>query len=333
MTLSPFVERDAAHAHRVAALEHAHVVDREADALAARGRQQHVVLVRADLHVDDPLALVEPHGDLAGAVDLGEVGELVAPHRAARRGEHDVERFPGRLVLRQRHDGGDALARLERQQVDQRLAARLRRRERQPPDLLLVDLPGRGEEQHRLMGRGDEQPGDEILLARRHAGAALAAAPLRPIGRERRALDVAAVADQHDHVLALDEVLVVHVGVAVEDLGAARRGEVGLHLDELVADDAHQARARAQDVEIVGDLGRELVRAPRRSRRGRARSGARGAVRGWRAPALPTGGSSRRRRGRGADRRSARSAAPCRAPARRAPSAPRARRPSRARCG
>ncbi len=111
---------------------------------------------------------------------------------------------------------------LERQQVDERLAARLRRRERQPPHLLLVDLSGRGEEQHRLMGRGDEQARDEILLARRHAGAALAAAPLRPIGRERHALDVAAVADQHDHVLALDEILVVHVGVAVEDLGAAR---------------------------------------------------------------------------------------------------------------
>ena len=66
------------------------------------------------------------------------------------------------------------------------------------------------------------------------------------------------MAHQHDHVLALDEVLVVHVGVAVEDLGAARSGEVGLHLDELVADDAHEARARTQDVEIVGDLGREL---------------------------------------------------------------------------
>ena len=109
------------------------------------------------------------------------------------------------------------------------------------------------------MGRGDEQARDEILLARRHARAALAAAPLRAIGRERHALDVAAVAHQHDHVLALDEILVVHVGVAVEDLGAARIGEVGPHLDELVADDAHEARARTQDVEIVGDLGRELL--------------------------------------------------------------------------
>ena len=67
------------------------------------------------------------------------------------------------------------------------------------------------------------------------------------------------MADQHDHVLALDEVLVLHVGFAFEDLGAALVGECGLHRDEFVANDAHQARARAQDVEIVGDLGGELV--------------------------------------------------------------------------
>ena len=193
------------------------------DALAARGGQQHVVLVGADLDVDDALALVEPHGDLAGAVDLGEVGKLVAPDRAARGGEHHVERLPARFVLRQRHDGGDALSRLERQQIDERLAARLRRRERQAPYLLLVDLSRRREEQHRLVRRGDEQPGDEILLARRHGPAPFAAAPLRAIGRERRAFDIAAVADQHDHVLALDEVLVLHVGVAVENDRAARQ--------------------------------------------------------------------------------------------------------------
>ena len=163
------------------------------------------------------------------------------------------------LVLGQRHDGGDALALLERQDVDQRLAARLRRRQRQPPDLLLVDLAARGEEQHRRMGVGDEQPGDEILLARLHAGAALAAAPLRPIGRERHALDVAEVRDGDHHVLALDQVLVLDLAFLLDDDGAARRGELRLHRAELVLDDRLDARARAQDVEIVGDLVGELV--------------------------------------------------------------------------
>ena len=141
-----FSKRNSAHAHRVPALEDAHVVDREADALASRGRQQHVVLVGADLNVDNALALIEAHGDLAAAVDLSEVGELVAPDSAARGGEHHVEGLPARFVLGQRHDRGDAFVRLQRQEIDQRLPARLRRGKRQAPDLLLVNLASRGKE-------------------------------------------------------------------------------------------------------------------------------------------------------------------------------------------
>ena len=130
------------------------------------------------------------------------------------------------LVLGQRHDRGDELALLDRQDVDQRLAARLRRRDRQPPDLFLVDAAERGEEQHRRMRRGDEQPRDEILVARLHAGAALAAAALRPVGRQRHALDVAEMRHGHHHVLAVDQVLVLDLALLLGDHGAARRGEL-----------------------------------------------------------------------------------------------------------
>jgi hypothetical protein len=79
---------------------------------------------------------------------------------------------------------------------------------------------------------------DEILVLHRHAGAALAAAALRAIGRQRHALDVAGMGDGDDHVLAGDQVLVVHVGPPVGDLGAARRGELVPDLGtELVLDD------------------------------------------------------------------------------------------------
>ena len=250
---------DAAHAHGAAALEHPHVGDREADALAVRRRQQHVVALGGDLHVDDRLALVELHGDHAGAPHVDEIGQLVAPHGAAGGGEHDVEIGPARLVLGQRHDGGDALVLLQRQDVDHRLAARLGRRQRQPPHLFLVDLAARGEEQHRRVGVGDEQPRDEILLAGLHAGAALAAAALRPVGRQRHALDIAVMGDGDDHVLALDQVLVLHLAFLIDDHGAARGGELVLDLDHLGLDDRLDAGAGAQDVEIVGDLGGELV--------------------------------------------------------------------------
>ena len=252
-------ERDAAHAHRGAAGEHAHVGDGEADALAAGGRQQHVVALGADLHVDDRLALPELHGDDAGAADIDEVGQLVAADGAAGGGEHHVEIAPGGFILRQRHDGGDALALLQRQDVDQRLAARVRRRHRQPPDLFLVDLAARGEEQHRRMGRGHEQAADKILVAGLHARAALAAAALRPIGRERHALDVAGVRDRDHHVLALDQVLVLDLAFLLDDDGFARGGELALHRRKFFLDDRLHARARAQDVEIVGDFDRELV--------------------------------------------------------------------------
>ena len=71
--------------------------------------------------------LVQLHGDLAGAVDLHEVRQLVAPDIARARSEHDVVLIPARLVLRQRQDRGDRLVLLQRQQVDERLADRLRR--------------------------------------------------------------------------------------------------------------------------------------------------------------------------------------------------------------
>ena len=65
--------------------------------------------------------------------------------------------------------------------------------------------------------------------------------------------------DGDDHVLARDQVLVLHLAGRFGDHGAARRGEFLLHRRQLVLDDRLDARARAQDVEIVGDLGGELV--------------------------------------------------------------------------
>ena len=248
------LEADAAHARRVAALEDPHVLDGEADAAPAGGSKQHVVAARADGNVDQHVALVELHGDLAVAVDLHEIGEAVTAHVAGARREHHVELLPGGFVLRQGQDRRDALVLVQRQQVDQRLARRLRSGRRQAPDLLLVDHAARGEEQDRRMRRADEQLGDEILVPRRHACAALAAAALRPIGRERHPLDIALVRDGYDHVLALDQILVLDVRLDLEDRRLARGRELLLDRGELVLDDGNDARPRGQDGEVVGDL-------------------------------------------------------------------------------
>jgi len=73
------------------------------------------------------------------------------------------------------------------------------------------------------MGRGDKQPGDEILVARLHARAALAAAPLRAISRKRHPLDVAKMRHGHDHVFPLNEILVLDTRRIVENDAPARR--------------------------------------------------------------------------------------------------------------
>ena len=120
----------------------------------------------------------EPHGDLAGRRDVGEGGHAVAADRAVRGREHDVQAAPFILVLGQREDGRDGLAVRQRQEIDHRPALGVRPAFGQAPHLHPIDAAEVGEEQHRIVGRGDEQVGDRVLFLGRHSGAALAAALL-----------------------------------------------------------------------------------------------------------------------------------------------------------
>ena len=106
---------------------------------------------------------------------------------------------------------------------------------------------------------GDEQAGDEILVLRGHAGAALAATALRTIGRQRNALDIACMADGDDHILTGDQVFVIHFGATETDFGAAWRCELVANCNHLVLDDRHHAQARRENVEIIADFLADLV--------------------------------------------------------------------------
>ncbi len=59
--------------------------------------------------------------------------------------------------------------------------------------------------------------------------------------------------DGHHHLLARDQVLVLDVGVAFHDGGAAGRGEGLAHGDQLVPHNAHDPLARTQDGQVAGD--------------------------------------------------------------------------------
>ncbi len=113
----------------------------------------------------------------------------------------------------------------QRQQIHHRLAPALDAGLGQPPDLQLVGHAGGREEHQRRMRDGDEEMGDVILFARRHAGAAFAAAALHAIFGDRRALDVAGMGDGDRDILALDQRFVFDLDIGIDQFGQPRSCE------------------------------------------------------------------------------------------------------------
>src|SRR5262249_53220905 len=112
---------------------------------------------------------------------------------------------------------------------------------------------------YRRMRRGDEDLRHHILLARGHAGTALAAPALGAIGGEWHAFDVAAVTDGDDHILALDQVLVLDLTFHFDDLGEPRRGELRLDVGKLFFDDVDDAGPRRENAQVILDLFPKLL--------------------------------------------------------------------------
>ena len=75
---------------------------------------------------------------------------------------------------------------------------------------------------------------DEILLGRSRADLAAAAAPLGAVERQRGALDITAMGDGDQHILFDDQILNRKVAFALDNLGAARIGELLLDVLDLV---------------------------------------------------------------------------------------------------
>ena len=110
------------------------------------------------------------------------------------------------------------------------------------------------EEQRPVVGVGDEQVLDGVLLAGDVPDDPLAAAVLAAVGGDRLALDVAAAGDRDDDVLVGDEVLVGHLAAGVVgDARPALAGVLALQLGELVLDDREDARRVGEDVLELGD--------------------------------------------------------------------------------
>src|SRR4030095_8595978 len=165
-----------------------------------------------------------------GGRDVRERGHAVAADGAVRGREHDVQSAPFIFVLGQREHGRDGLTVVQRQKVYHWPTLGVRATFRQAPYLHPIDATEVGEEQYRVVGRSDEQGRYRVLVLRLHSGAALAAALLFPEQGQWSALDVAGHGHGHDHVLALDEVLVLDAFGSGCQLAHARRRELGFDL-------------------------------------------------------------------------------------------------------
>ncbi len=113
-------------------------------------------------------------------------------------------------------------------------------------DLQPVGAAAVGEDHDVGVRRRDEEVADEVLFARAHADAALAAAALRAVGRDRRPLDVAGVRDRDRHVLVGDQVLDAELAALLDDLGAALVAELLANRLQLVEHDAASAALRSR---------------------------------------------------------------------------------------
>src|SRR3954464_5813856 len=210
----------------------------EPDRHAVAGRDEHLTAAVGDLHRDHRIVRFHAHGNDAAGARVGKGRQFGFLHHAFARA-HDDELVLFELLPREH--GGDPLPLLHRDEVGDRLALAARPDVGDLVDLQPVGAAAVGEDHDVGVRRGDEQVADEILFARAHADAPLAAALLVAIRGDRRPLDVAGVADGDRHVLFVDQLLDAEVaGLAFEDLGAAIVAVLVADPLQLVDDDLHQ---------------------------------------------------------------------------------------------
>src|SRR6185312_13808195 len=238
-----FAQADALDAARGAA-HGAHLLLGEADGAPVARGEQDIVLPVGEADLDEVIALVDGERDDARGADVREHLERgLLDHAVLRR--HDDELAFLELLERQHLD--DLLVLLELEEVDERLAARRARAFGQLVHALDVDAALGREHEDVIVRRGDEELRHEVFVLGRRAGDAAPAALLRAVGRDRVALDVAAVADGDHHVLVGDQLLDGDLAFVVDDLGAALVGELGADGGQLLLDHRHQPAFARQD--------------------------------------------------------------------------------------
>ena len=227
--------------------------------IAQRGADQFVddrhfvaILVRRRGAFD----LREANGDeaaLARGVVLRQLGLL---DLTAAGGEHQVLRI---VVIVDRQHLLDVFARFELQQVRHMLALGVTSALRHLVGLQTVDATLVGEEQQPVVRAGEEEVVHYVVFAQTSALDSLAAAMLRAVFVDLRALDEAAVRHSDDDVLIGDEVFHVDFAGIRQDAGATVVTVLFDDFVEFVTHDRALAFLAGEDVVVVGDLALQFL--------------------------------------------------------------------------
>ncbi len=215
------------------------------------GEEDHLLAV-GELGADQFVIFVEIDGDDAGGPRIGEFRELRFLHRAVFGGEENVAaRF---FEIARGDHRRERFIFLEADDAVDGLAARGRRGLGNFVDLQPVDAALRCEQQNVAVRGGDEEVLDEIFFARPGADAALAAARLMAVDVDRRALDVAGMADGDGHFLVFDQVFELDFLDAVDDLRAALVAVGFQDFAQLGHDDRPSASCRCESIEFSSSM-------------------------------------------------------------------------------
>src|SRR4051794_906541 len=244
-----FAKRDAFHAGGAAA-HGADAVFIEADGHAVVRADEDLIVPLRQADGVEIVAFVDVDGDDAGGANVRKRRQLRLLDLAGARDHDHVLRV---VEIADGEQRANALILLDSQQVDDRLPARVRRNLGDLVHLDPVQASAVSEDEDVRMRAGDEEVLDDVLFLRLHADAAFAAAALRAIQRQRRALDVAAARHGDDHVLVGDHVLDGDVAGLRHDLGAAFVAVRFLDLAQLGADDAEDERLGTEDFAKAAD--------------------------------------------------------------------------------
>src|ERR1039458_5375831 len=209
----------AAHAGGVAS-HGADVVFVEANCLSVVRSEEDDLVAVGQRGRDQLIALFDIDGDDAARHHVREVFHLGLLHRAIVRDKENVPAFFFQVAHGEH--GTHGFSRLQSHQVAHVLSLAGGGDVGNLIHLQPVDAPGVGEDQDVGVSRGDEQMLDEILVARLHARAPGAPAPLHAAGRDRSALHVAGMADRDRNLLVGDQVFEHDLRCFVFDHSAAR---------------------------------------------------------------------------------------------------------------